>query len=144
MIRQANLQDSDLVAAISRQSRKHFLPYLPALHSFEEDKAYFRNVVFEECQVWVVETNGALVGFCAFREDWIDHLYLLPSHVGMRLGEALLNRAKETHHFLQLWVFQENSRAIRFYERHGFRKVKETDGSQSEEKLPDALYSWQA
>ncbi|CUX11607.1 hypothetical protein AGR4B_Cc100229 [Agrobacterium tumefaciens str. CFBP 5621] len=32
--------------------------------------------------------------------------------------------------------------ATSFYERHGFRKVRETDGSACEEKLPDALYEW--
>lgn len=39
-------------------------------------------------------------------------------------------------------VFQRNTRAISFYERNGFRMVKETDGATCEEKLPDALYEW--
>lgn len=43
---------------------------------------------------------------------------------------------------LQLWAFQRNLRAIKFYERHGFRLVRETDGSGNEEREPDALYAW--
>jgi RimJ/RimL family protein N-acetyltransferase len=43
---------------------------------------------------------------------------------------------------LQLWVFQRNTRAIRFYEHNGFQKVKETDGALNEEKLPDAMFEW--
>ena len=43
---------------------------------------------------------------------------------------------------LQLWVFQKNTGAIRFYERHGFRLVKLTDGAENMEREPDALYAW--
>ncbi len=142
ILRQAALRDADSVAEIARKSRKRFLPYLPDLHTLEGDKKFYRNRVFPECQVWVFEDEQELVGFCAFREGWVDHLYLLPSHVGKTLGEALLNKAKENHRFLQLMVFQRNTRAISFYERNGFRKIKETDGSACEEKLPDALYEW--
>lgn len=140
--RQASLEESDAVAAIARKSRAHFLPYLPILHSFEGDKKFYRNRVFEECDVWVIEDDQQLVGFCAFKEGWVEHLYLLPTHVGKTYGETLLNKAKENQSYLQLWVFQRNSRAINFYERNGFQKVKETDGASNEEKLPDALFEW--
>lgn len=142
VIRQATPNESDTVAAIARQSREHFLPYLPQLHSFEGDKKFFRNQVFSDCDVWVAEDSHELVGFCAFKEGWIDHLYCLPTHVGKSFGATLLNKAKENHAVLQLWVFQQNSRAISFYERNGFQKIKETDGSSNEEKHPDALYEW--
>jgi len=134
--------DADNVATIARKSQMHFLPYLPDLHTLEEDKSFYRNRVFPECQVWVYEDKQDLVGFCAFKEGWVDHLYLLPTHVGNTLGESLLNKAKENHPFLQLWVFQRNTRAISFYERNGFQKIKETDGSKCEEMLPDALFEW--
>ena len=141
-VRQATPDESDLVAAIARRSREYFLPYLPRLHSFEGDKKFYRNRVFPDCQVWVAEDRNELVGFCAFKEGWVEHLYLLPGHVGNGIGETLLNEAKAAHPFLQLWVFQQNTRAISFYERNGFRKVKETDGASNEEKCPDALYEW--
>lgn len=140
--RQAAPDESDTVAAIARESRAHFLPYLPKLHSFEDDKRFYRNRVFPECEVWVVEDIQELVGFCSFKEGWVEHLYLLPTHVGKTLGETLLNKAKENHAFLQLWVFQRNIRAISFYERNGFQKVKEIDGASNEEKLPDTLFEW--
>lgn len=142
VIRQATPADADNVATIFRQSRQYFLPYLPDLHSSEEDKGYFRNVVFIECEVWIAEENNLPVGFCAFKKGWIEHLYFLPTHVGKNLGATLLSKAKESNQHLQLWVFLQNSRAISFYERNGFQKLKETDGAECEEKLPDALYEW--
>lgn len=144
VFRRAELAESESVAAIARISRRHFLPYVPDLHSFEEDREYFSNIVFTESEVWVAEEDGILAGFCAFRLQWLDHLYCLPAYVGKNLGMKLLDKAKQGQMRLQLWVFQQNIRAISFYERHGFRKVRETDGSGCEENLPDALYEWRA
>lgn len=41
-----------------------------------------------------------------------------------------------------LWTFQANAGARRFYERHGLMLAKLGDGSDNEEKLPDALHVW--
>lgn len=60
------------------------------------------------------------------------------------VGAALLTVAKERRpRGVQLWVFQRNVGARRFYERHGFTLVRLTDGQDNEERVPDALYEWQ-
>lgn len=143
LLRQASSGgDLDAISIVARQSRRHFLPYLPDLHTPEEDAWFYKYIVFAQDQVWVAEDDGAIVGFCAFKADWLDHLYLLPSHVGKTLGSELLKRGKASCSYLQLWVFQQNVRAISFYERQGFVRVMETDGSGNEEKVPDALFEW--
>ena len=43
---------------------------------------------------------------------------------------------------MQLWTFQQNARARRFYEERGFRAVEFTDGEGNEEKTPDVRYEW--
>ena len=45
---------------------------------------------------------------------------------------------------LELWTFQINATAQRFYERHGFVAVDRTDGSANEEREPDIRYRWRA
>lgn len=60
-------------------------------------------------------------------------------------GFLLRQANKEDSHtisVLQLWVFAQNVRAISFYERHGFVRVRETDGSENEEQVPDGLFEW--
>jgi len=47
---------------------------------------------------------------------------------------TLLEKAKAATAELSLWTFQQNLRARRFYERHGFVVVTETDGADNEEK----------
>ena len=83
-----------------------------------------------------------MVGFIAFRDAWIDHLYVLTHVQGQGVGSALVQVAQEAFDELKLWTFQRNSKAREFYERKGFALVKQTDGSRNEEKEPDVLYRW--
>lgn len=117
------------------------MPFLPLLHTHEEDHAVFRVRVFPSCDVWVADNDG-IVGFIAFREGWIDHLYVLPNHARQGYGRALLEKAKEQNQQLQLWTFQRNLNAIGFYKANGFHLVRETDGAGNEEREPDALLAW--
>ena len=43
---------------------------------------------------------------------------------------------------LELYTFQVNTGARRFYERHGFRVVDLDDGARNEEGQPDVRYRW--
>ena len=81
-------------------------------------------------------------GFIAFRDGWIDQLYVLPAHQGRGLGSALLEIAQERCPELSLWTFQRNAIARRFYERHGFVAAELTDGVRNEEREPDIRYVW--
>ena len=83
-----------------------------------------------------------MTGFIAFREGWIDQLYVLPGAQGRGTGTALLKIAQQASDPLQLWTFQRNTKARHFYQHRGFALVRETDGSGNEEKEPDALYLW--
>jgi len=44
---------------------------------------------------------------------------------------------------IELWTFQVNEAAARFYERHGFVAAERTDGAGNEERSPDIRYTWQ-
>jgi putative acetyltransferase len=84
----------------------------------------------------------SLKGFIAFREDWIDHLYVLPESQGQSVGSALLEQARSIFPRLFLWTFQRNRQARDFYASKGFVLVRETDGLDNNEHEPDALYTW--
>ena len=67
-----------------------------------------------------------------------------PADQSRGVGSSLLDQAKALRpQQIYLWVFQKNTGAIRFYERHGFHLVKLTDGAENMEREPDALYEWQ-
>jgi GNAT superfamily N-acetyltransferase len=120
----------------------HALPSLAGLHTPNEDQWFFRERVFRTCEVWGAFDGTAMTGMIAFRESWIDQLYVLPKAQGRGIGTELLQVAQRCFDHLQLWTFQRNVRARRFYEARGFALVQKTDGAGNEEKEPDALYRW--
>jgi GNAT superfamily N-acetyltransferase len=144
MLRLLELNDMDQVAVVQRRSRDHALPWINVLHTPEQDRWFFREHVFKTCQLWGYFEDGELAGFVAFREGWIDHLYVLPTSQHHGIGSALLQVAQSKMRNLNLWTFQRNATARRFYEKRGFALIKETDGSGNEESEPDALYAWRS
>lgn len=141
-IRQLCLDEMDAAARVHRRSFDERLPWLTGLHTPEEDRAYFRDHVFRRCNVWGAVERGEVVGVIAFRDSFIDQLYILPEFQGRGLGSALLDVAKRGGGRLGPWTFQRNTRARRFYEARGFVEVQRTDGATNEEREPDVRYAW--
>jgi len=141
-IRRAGPADADAVAATFTASFAGLLTFLPRLHTPEEDRAFFARAIVER-EVWIAEEDGAVLGLAAIHGDELSHLYVAPEHQGGGIGTELMERVKrERPDGFTLWVFQQNVGARRFYERHGLRLVRETDGSGNDERTPDALYEW--
>jgi ribosomal protein S18 acetylase RimI-like enzyme len=142
-IRQAVPNDADGIADVFIPSFGS-LTFLPRLHTDDEHRAFIADVVLREQDVVVAEADGRVAGFIAMAHgDLVHHLYVHPEHQGRGIGSALLGEAKRRMpHGFRLWVFQQNERARRFYERHGLVVVELTDGSANEERTPDALYGW--
>jgi GNAT superfamily N-acetyltransferase len=142
MLRQLELADMDEAARLHRAAFDQALPWLAGLHTPEEDRWFFRERVFASCEVWGAFDGGMMTGMLAFRNDWIDQLYVLPGAQGRGIGTGLVKVAQNSLDRLQLWTFLRNQRARRFYEARGFVLVRETDGARNEEREPDALYLW--
>ncbi len=139
---QARIEDLPEVARLFRISRESELPYLPKLHTPEEDLEYFRSVMFPCTRIDLLRDKDKLLGFVCYNSDWIHHMYLLPEAIGKGYGAKLLKSARTYRTRMKLWAFKRNERAIKFYEKHGFHVIKETDGSENEEKEPDVLMHW--
>lgn len=141
-LRPAVPADAEAIADLFLDARAG-MDYLPRLHADEETRAWVAGVVLPGCAVTVALVDGAVAGFCAVDGVTLDHLYVRPRFHGLGAGTALLDQAKRASGGeLVLHVFQRNSGARRFYERHGFVPVELTDGSRNEEREPDVLYRW--
>ena len=98
--------------------------------------------------LWVIESSGQIVALMAFdapelAAPSIEQIYVDPAWTGKGLGSRLIECAKKQHASLDLWTFQTNIGARRFYERHGFVAVQNTQGD-NEEGAPDVRYHWAA
>jgi GNAT superfamily N-acetyltransferase len=112
------------------------------VHTDDEVRDYFATVVVVAREVWIVEVDGPVVALLVLDGHWIDQLYVDPEWTGRGFGSQLVALAKTLRPSgLELWAFQSNTRARRFYERHGFSAVEFTDGD-NEERAPDVRYQW--
>ncbi|MFT6091416.1 MAG: GNAT superfamily N-acetyltransferase [Sulfitobacter sp.] len=116
--------------------------WMPRIHTRAEDIAHAARMI-DLGRVHVAEDNGKVVGFCARNGDDLDALYVASEKRGQGVGAALLRHAQTVVDRLELWTFQANEGAQRFYLRHGFVELQRTDGSGNDERLPDIQYEWQ-
>jgi GNAT superfamily N-acetyltransferase len=141
-LRQASARDADAVASVFSPSLR-LLAFLPELHTVEEDRRFIAAVILKECTVTVAEYQSEIVSFLALQGEEIRLLHTHPDFIGQGAGSMLIQAAKEAGTAaLELWCFQANLAARRFYERHEFRAVKFTDGRRNEEQMPDVRYRW--
>jgi GNAT superfamily N-acetyltransferase len=140
--RQATLDDAGGIVAVFSSSLR-LLTFLPVLHTVEEDRRFIENIILKECEVIVAEGDPGIVSFLALNGEEIRLLYSHPDFIGSGAGSLLLDAVKKSSvAALELWCFQANERARRFYEERGFRAVRFTDGRDNEEKVPDVRYRW--
>jgi putative acetyltransferase len=103
---------------------------MPAI-DFEERRGWFVDHLIElqRAGVQVVcafDTTGTMAGFVTIdrTSGHLDQLAVAPAHWGGAAAELLLGEAKRrAPGAIELEVNQDNSRAVRFYEKSGFARV---------------------
>ena len=139
-VRPATAADAPAITALFLAARAAAMPWLPDLHTDEETAGFIRDVVLPGCDVQVATApDGEVLGFAARRGSELEHLYVHPAAQRRGTGTALLRQAlAASPGGLTLFVFQANTAARAFYERHGFRVLDADDvGDRNEEHLPD-------
>ena len=114
--------------------------------------AYLEKLTLEKCEqmafqwrdnILVAKDGERVVGFAGYGEAAPDTgelfaLYVLKEYRGSGVAQSLMSAAAErlsAYPKIGLWVLKENPRAIRFYEKHGFR----ADGAQMRLESLDAV-----
>jgi GNAT superfamily N-acetyltransferase len=148
-LRRARPEDAPAVANVWLASFRAALPTVRLTHTDDEVRDWIARVVVGTMETWVAEAHrtggegGDIVGLMALHNDWIEQLYLRPDWRGRGLGRRFVNLAKErSPGGLQLWCFQVNAPARRFYEANGFTPAELTEGAGNDEHEPDIRYEW--
>jgi GNAT superfamily N-acetyltransferase len=140
MIRRATRDDAPAIGELFVRTRDE-MTYLPRIP--EHVRPLLGERLLERAELWVVEEEGRVIGFAGISGSELTHLYIDPSAQNRGVGSALLAHVKNLcPERLELWLFQRNEGARRFYGRHGFELVRLTDGAGNMEREPDALYEW--
>jgi GNAT superfamily N-acetyltransferase len=142
-LRRATACDGDAIANVYYTSFR-LLTFLPMLHTIEEYQWFISNVTLKECEVTGAEDESGIVAFLARQGEEVRLLYTRTDRIGMGAGTQLIDAAKASGiSALELWCFQANARARRFYEARGFHAIRFTNGADNEERMPDVRYRWE-
>lgn len=142
-LRRATPDDAGPAGDVWLASFRAALPTVELTHTDDEVRDWIARVVVGQYETWVADADGEVVGFMALHDDWVEQLYLRPDWRGRGLGKRFLALAKErSPDFVQLWCFQVNGPARRFYESNGFVAAEMTDGARNDEHEPDIRYEW--
>ena len=129
IIREAKLDDLARIAEI-----EVFNYRLNFYHIFQDDTFYFQeiqvlNVINENKkrlgQLWVFDEDGVVKGFMWVDSQQIKKLFVEPVLQSRGIGSELLEYAVDKLGATYLWALEKNTRAIAFYQRHGFQTTEE-------------------
>ncbi len=135
----AGPDDADGVAAVHAASWKAtyrgILPDSYLDRDVDRERTRYWHAALADARYPIVRLAreaGAVVGLVALHDDpddegydfTIEHLHLLPGSTGLGLGRILMREAAKAAlgrdaRSLCLWVFEDNTGAIGFYERLG-------------------------
>ena len=142
-LRRARPDDADAIADVFLASFAATYQFRLA-HSDDEVRQWIPEVLLPTEEVWVATgPDEAVLAMMALSSDMVGQLYVAPGWTGRGIGSRLIELAKSRRPGgLDLYTFQVNAGARRFYERHGFVEVWRGDGSDNEEGQPDLRYAW--
>ena len=132
-LRPARDADTEAIAALWHQAwLDAHAALVPAAAVAQRPLSSFQKRVPERLAETTLATTGArLVGFVTVRGDNVEQLYVAEAARGSGVGQALLAHAESqvALRFDRAWltVASGNTRARRFYARHGWRDVGGVD-----------------
>jgi putative acetyltransferase len=98
-----------------------------AAKDFEEIKRDLSNFDFNLIHVHCLMAVSELVGFIGISERKIEMLFLSPKYFGHGLGKQLIEFAIEKYDINQVDVNEQNTSAIEFYKKIGFKTYARTE-----------------
>ena len=117
---------ADLEAAIElwRRTWTQHYPHIDFNARVAWWRERWRQELIPVAHVTLAEVDGALAGFVTVdpKSMYLDQIVVAPEFWGSDVARALVDEAKRfSPRGLDLLVYNDNARAIRFYEKHGFK-----------------------
>lgn len=94
---------------------------------FKEIKELVNTINFNDFQVFCLVKGKIISGFIAVADKKVEMLFLDPEYFGQGLGQKLLNFAVKELNADKVDVNEQNTRALKFYQKFGFEIFERTD-----------------
>jgi len=166
-IRRVRAQD---VHDLQRISRETFFQAFAAANTKENMEHYLREnlsrkrlaaeLAHEQSEFYFAVTDDTVIGYLKLnygeaqtelKDEYgleIERIYVLETFYGKNVGQLLYHKALEIAKernapYLWLGVWEENARAIRFYEKNGFKRFGKHNFMLGDDKQTDILMKQQ-
>ncbi len=118
MIRELRKADINKVADIWLDTNIKAHCFIPA--QYWKNNFEFVKEALLQAEVYVYENDKEIQGFIGLNNEYIEGIFVSDEVQSQGIGKILLNFAKNKRNALRLSVYQQNTRAISFYQREGF------------------------
>jgi len=115
--------DEDAAVELWRRTWQAAYPQIDFAARLPWWRARWRDELVPQARIVVAETDGVLEGFVTVEPGtgYLDQIVVAPEFWGSNIATMLLDEAKRLSPArVELLVNKDNTRAIRFYEKHGF------------------------
>jgi putative acetyltransferase len=115
--------DEDAAIELWRRTWQQAYPHIDFAARTDWWRKRWREELVPQATIAVAEDEGGMIGFVTVDgTGYMDQIVVAPERWGGAAAQVLVDEAKRlAPKGLDLLVNKDNSRAIRFYEKHGFR-----------------------
>ena len=130
MIRKHTEQDLEQIINVWDKSSSLAHPFLNSTF-VEKVKSDMTNLYIPNSETWVYEIDNSIVGFISMLDNEIGGLFVLPDNHAKGIGTRLVDFIKKEHSDLEVEVFEKNHIGRAFYDKYGFKKIKNYNHKES-------------
>jgi len=94
-----------------------------------------QDIYIPNSDTWIYEEFGVIIRFISMSKNEIGGLFISPNYRSKGIGNSLLEHTLKFHKELEVEVFSENKIGNPFYEKLGFKIIKEYLHQESNQKV---------
>jgi len=101
-----------------------------ATHDFltDTDISHYKLLIydyyFDELELYCIREQAEILGFIGLKDDYIQMVFVAPKSMQKGIGRELMNFAMDKHRARKVDVNEQNTNAVRFYEKMGFSVIE--------------------
>lgn len=140
MIRKYKIEDTEEILYIWLKASKIAHPFF-TYEFFNQENKNIRELYLPKSETFVYEENKIILGFISMLENEVAGLFVRPEKHRQGIGKRLLDYVSQFNKSLEVEVFEANTVGMNFYEKYGFKKIKEYIHQETNHKILRMKYS---
>lgn len=131
MIRKLENKDVDKIMTIWKESTIKAHDFIDKQY-WEDNYETVKNIYLPMSETFLYVDQDNIKGFISIIEnEFIGALFIDVNYQGEGIGSKLIDYVTEKYGELELAVYKDNERAVKFYKNKGFKVIKEQESEDS-------------